>query len=393
MGKICYRLVYNREKHLNSNGKALVQIEAYQNGRRIYFSTHIYLNPNQWNARKRLVVRHPEADSLNYMLHELVMNIEHKEMELWRKERCVTLDTLKTALKTGSRKSFIQFVEEEIASSSRKKSTRNNLTSTLKLLSSFKPRLDFDGVNTRFVYKFEEYLYQKGCCTNTVAKHMKHLRAFVNSAIDKGYMQANEYAFQRYKIKTKESKHTHLMVEEIQQLENLELPDNTPLRHSLDAFLFCCYTGLRYSDFAVLTENNIVMIENNPWIIFRSVKTNVEIKLPLHLLFDGKAWKLLYRYKGNWNSFFTLKSNSCINYDLKKIARLAGIKKHFTFHSSRHTNATLLIYKGVNITTVQKLLGHRNISTTLVYSEIMGETIVKDLANHQGVLSNSSRSF
>ena len=71
---------------------------------------------------------------------------------------------------------------------------------------------------------------------------------------------------------------------------------------------------------------------------------------------------------------------STINYDLKKIAKLAEINKHFTFHSARHTNATLLIYEGVNITTIQKLLGHRNISTTQIYSEITGETIVKDLS-------------
>ena len=50
------------------------------------------------------------------------------------------------------------------------------------------------------------------------------------------------------------------------------------------------------------------------------------------------------------------------------------------FHSARHTNATLLIYDGVSITTVQKLLGHRNVSTTQIYSDVMGETIVKDLA-------------
>ena len=42
MGKICYRLIYNREKHFNLEGKALVQIEAYQNGKRIYFP-HIFI--------------------------------------------------------------------------------------------------------------------------------------------------------------------------------------------------------------------------------------------------------------------------------------------------------------------------------------------------------------
>ena len=53
--------------------------------------------------------------------------------------------------------------------------------------------------------------------------------------------------------------------------------------------------------------------------------------------------------------------------------------KRITFHSAWHTNATLLIDQGVSITPIQKLLRHRNVSTTQIYAEIMGKTIVKDL--------------
>lgn len=52
-------------------------------------------------------------------------------------------------------------------------------------------------------------------------------------------------------------------------------------------------------------------------------------------------------------------------------------------HCLRHTNATLLIYKGANITTVQKLLGHKNLATTQIYGEVMGSTIVRDLKKCQ----------
>lgn len=56
------------------------------------------------------------------------------------------------------------------------------------------------------------------------------------------------------------------------------------------------------------------------------------------------------------------------------------IKKHFTFHTARHTCATLLIHQGVAITTVQKLLGHTSVKTTEIYSEVLSSTIVKDLS-------------
>ena len=113
--------------------------------------------------------------------------------------------------------------------------------------------------------------------------------------------------------------------------------------------------------------------------MFTSVKTGTEVNLPLALLFEGKAWKLLQKYKNRWNDFFKLKANSHVNRILTRISQLAGVNKHFSFHSARHTNATLLIYKGASITTVQKLLGHRNISTTQIYSKVLESTIVKDL--------------
>jgi len=49
------------------------------------------------------------------------------------------------------------------------------------------------------------------------------------------------------------------------------------------------------------------------------------------------------------------------------------------FHCFRHTCATLLVHQGVPITTVQRLLGHTSVKTTQIYSEVMDETMIKDL--------------
>ena len=51
MEKISYNLVFNRKKRLNKKGMALVQVEAYLNRRKIYFSTKIYLKPEQCGIR------------------------------------------------------------------------------------------------------------------------------------------------------------------------------------------------------------------------------------------------------------------------------------------------------------------------------------------------------
>lgn len=380
MRKIYYQPIYNRKKKLNAQGKALLQVEAYLEKRKIYFSTHIYLSPEQWDNKRKLICKHPHAEELNYQVKEFLIQLESKELSLWKEGKVITLERLKEEFGIKKDKSFLDFVLKDITDSPYKQSTKQNLLSTYALLTKFKDNINFKELTTEFVFDFERFLFGSNLQTNTVAKHMKHFKTFVNLAIDKGYLTLNDYPFRRYRIKTLKPKHKFLLPDELEKLESLELTGKSiAYRHSLEAFLFCCYTGLRYSDFTQLSENNIVFIEKRPWIIFTTIKTGAEVRLPLALLFGGKGWKLLRKHQKHLNEFFNLKANSTVNKELIHIGRLAGIQKHFSFHSARHTNATLLIYKGVNITTVQKLLGHRNVSTTQIYSEVMGSTIVNDL--------------
>ena len=380
MRKIYYQPIYNRKKKLNAQGKALLQIEAYLEKRKIYFSTHIYLSPEQWDNKRKLICKHPHAEALNYQVKEFLIQLESKELSLWKEGKVISLERLKEEFSTKKDKSFLDFVIKDIEDSQSKESTKQNLLSTYTLLTKFKSHIDFKELTPEFIFDFERFLF---CCdlqTNTVAKHMKHFKTFVNLAIDKGYLSLNDYPFRRYRIKTLKPKHTFLLPDELEKLETLELTGKKiAYKHSLEAFLFCCYTGLRYSDFTHLSDKNLIYIENRPWIIFTTIKTGAEVRLPLALLFEGKGWKLLRKHQKHLDEFFRIKTNSTVNKELIRIGRLAGIQKHFSFHSARHTNATLLIYKGVNITTVQKLLGHRNVSTTQIYSEVMGSTIVNDL--------------
>lgn len=380
MKKITYRPVFNRKKKLNIHGTALLQIEAYLEGRKTYFSTHIYLRPEEWDNKKRTIKLHPHTEILNRMLREFIIKLESKELEIWKNGYDISLQRLKDEFKGGRGNSFLHFVESLIASSPQKASTLKNHASTLRWLEKFKPGTCFKDVDAGYIYEFEQYLYKHSFQTNTVAKHMKHLRAFVNAAIDRNYIDANNYAFKRYRIRTKESKHSFLHPEELKKLEELNLKEkHKRLTKSLDAFLFCCYTGLRYSDFHNLTEKNLIRRDGKPWIVYTSVKTGIEVKLPISLLFEGKAYELWQKYKSNLSEFFKLKHNSTVNKDLLKLEKIAKINTHISFHTARHTTATLLLYKGVNITTVQKLLGHRNISTTQIYGEVMERTLVKDL--------------
>ena len=384
MNKIIYSLVYNRKKSLNKRGVALVQVEAYLNRKKKYFSTKVYLRPDQWDAKKLLVKNHPNADALNRLIYEFMAMIEKRELELWQQGKPITLEILKEMLseqqEQEDKSSFIPFFKQEVMTSGLKESTKRNHLSTLALLQDFKKNVTFSDLTFEFVSSFEYFLQSKGYHTNTIAKHMKHLKRHINVAINKEYMDIQKYAFRKYKIKSIEGSHTHLAPEELHKFENLQLTGRyTRLQKTKDAFLFCCYAGLRYSDFTNLTSANIVEFHQETWIIYKSVKTGMEVRLPLYLLFEGKGIQILQRYKDDLNSFFKLKDNSNINKELNILAGLAKIDKRVSFHTARHTNATLLLYNGANITTVQKLLGHKSVKTTQVYANIMDITVVRDL--------------
>ena len=382
MEKISYNLVFNRKKRLNKRGMALVQVEAYLNRKKMYFSTKIYLKPEQWDAKRKMVKNHPNANVLNRMLYENIAAIEQTELGLWQQGKSISLDLLKNSIDKplSNGRSFLTFFKEEIANSSLKESTRQNHLSTLELLQEFKKEVLFTDLTFEFVSSFDNYLQSKGYHLNTIAKHMKNLKRYINVAINKEYMDIQKYAFRKYKIKSIEGSHTHLAPEELHKFENLQLTGRyTRLQKTKDAFLFCCYAGLRYSDFTNLTSANIVEFHQETWIIYKSVKTGMEVRLPLYLLFEGKGIQILQRYKDDFNSFFKLKDNSNINKELNILAGLAKIDKRVSFHTARHTNATLLLYNGANITTVQKLLGHKSVKTTQVYANIMDITVVRDL--------------
>lgn len=378
MEKIRYRLVYNRKKHLNKQGTALVQIEASLNQRKVYFRTNLYLKPEHWNSRRSQVYNHPQADDLNTMLYEFILQLQAIELGLWKRGVPATLSLLKDAIVKDKpvNVTFPVFARDYVLSSDRKDSTKENLLTTITVLQEFRSGLDFKDITYTFLKEFEAYLREKGNSVNTIAKHLRQLRTLVNEAINQGYIHADAYPFRKFKIKQEKGRHEFLTPDELRKLENLQVSDKR-LRHVLDAFLFCCYVGLRFSDFCQLSPANFIRVNGKRWLHFKSIKTGVEIRLPLHLLFDGKALSILERYE--ISDFANLGSNSETNKALVELATLARIRKHITYHTARHTCATLLIHQGVPITTVQKLLGHTSVKTTEIYSEILSNTIVKDL--------------
>ena len=317
MRKICFKLVLNRENNLNENTAAMVEIEAKLLSDKVYLPTNVFLKPKHWNVRKQEVMpSHPNHELVNRFLEEYLLKLEWKELQMWKNNTPLTLEQLikntdieNTEINDGE---FVDFCKDYINKSRKRDSTKKNLMTTVKLINMFDPGTSFRSIKYEYIMEFENFLTSRNYKINTIVKHIKHLRSFYNEAINQKLVKTDEDAFRRYKMLKGESKYTFLLPEELHKLETLSLcGKNRKMLHTLDAFLFCCYTGLRYSDFRSLTEENLINIDNKLWLMYKSVKTEVETRLPLYLLFNGKAMSILNRYSCDIGSFFKINSKIC----------------------------------------------------------------------------------
>ena len=378
MKKIKYRLVYNRRKLLNSQGTALVQIEASLGKSKTYFSTRIYLHPEEWDKRTSSVVNHPLASDLNAWLYEQILELEGLELAMWKKGTTPTLALIRNAMEGHGVKdiSFQSFCTNAIKNGNRKTSTQNNLLGTLSVMHEFRPKYAWDDLNYTFLKDWECWMHKSNYAVNTIAKHLRNLRTLINEAIAAGHINPDDNPFRQYSIKQEKTPHRFLKPEELNVMEKASLTGT--VAHVRDAFLFCCYTGLRFSDFRRLESKHLVKQKGKLWLNIQTEKTGSLVQIPLYLIFEGKALKILKQYP-SMESFTQIGNNAKMNRGLKKLKELLGIRTHITFHVARHTCATLLCHSGVPITTIQKILGHHDLATTQIYSEVMTDTIVQDL--------------
>lgn len=174
------------------------------------------------------------------------------------------------------------------------------------------------------------------------------------------------------KPKTSEKARNYLTMDEIQMLINTPY---RPKNHIKEAFLFCCFCGLRFSDVNKLTWGEIKTgADGLMQLETRMKKTGKELYLPLSE--NALRWLPERGTASDKDRVFSnLPDQAChANCPLKTLTKRAGISKHVTFHVARHTFATLILTFGADLYTVSKLLGHTKVQTTQIYAKVVDES-------------------
>lgn len=241
--------------------------------------------------------------------------------------------------------------------------------------------LEVKRISYEFITEFEYYLKTvRKCSHNTAIKYITNFKKIIRICIGNGWLDKDP--FTNYKITLKEVEREYLTQEEIQAIADKEFATSR-LEQVRDIFLFCCFTGLAYSDTKKLSKDHLLIgIDGEKWIKINRTKTDARSSIPLL----PTAAAIIDKYSDNVkskteNKLLPVLSNQKMNDYLKEIAGVCGINKNITFHLARHTFATTVtLTNGVPLESVSKMLGHKSVRTTQHYAKIVDRKVSDDMA-------------
>jgi len=370
--KIRYRLCFNRANRLNRQGEGLVQIEMEMQGRRRYLSTHVYVRPEQW--LRGMVVNHPLSDGLNYMLQRQRMEVERVELEFIKRGVQVSLWQMQEAIRQHLSPSatLYDFGREMVQNSDRRTNTKQGYMTLLNSIERWRKGTLLTDIDYPFIQHYEQWMKDKKMSHNTRVGRLRQLRAILHEAVRRDILTKNP--FDSYRIQQMQAKRGYVTQEKLSKLEGLALMGREAMVR--DAFMFCCYTGLRFSDFISLRSHHIA----DGWIKKEMVKTRFTVEIPYGRLFQGKAADIIKSYGTIECLSMNLPCNAATNVVIRSLMQRIGQEGNITFHSSRHTFATLLSQQGTPLDAIQQLLGHQSAQTTQIYRERDRQTLEAALA-------------
>ncbi|MBA5654103.1 site-specific integrase [Bacteroides fragilis] len=251
-----------------------------------------------------------------------------------------------------------------------------SISNVKRALHMFRPDTRLSDIDRQFCLDMIDWLrntYRHRRTGNPVSArtadtYCQTFRTMLNEAVREGLIDKNPWnrLETAEKIKKPESKREYLTIDEIRSMIATDCPNELVKR----AYLFSCFTGLRISDVRNLKWGDVCHENGQTFVSVVMKKTTKPLYIPL----SGQALKWMPEQDGSESDdhvFGNLVNYGNVNENLKKWAEAAGIRKHISYHTSRHSFATMMLTLGADLYTVSKLLGHSSVRHTQIYARII----------------------
>lgn len=389
------------KRRMKSAGTYPLIISITFRSQTVRFPLHISLLPDQWDEKKRAVVRHPQAPILNTIIKTRIAEMDTTLLQLQLSgelDNVTTTKGLKEVLtshlspeedqeETTTEGNFLPVFRQyaDSRNAPRTKEIYQNTIRTLEeTLGEELSSLSFEDITPSFLRGLEERL-RVDLAINTIAIHLRNIRAVCSFAFNEGI--TSSYPFRKFKIKHQATRKRSLSVEELREFFSAEVTDDQ--RPHLDMFkLIFLLIGINIIDLSRITT-----IEQGR-INYRRAKTGKLYSIKV----EPEALEIINKYRGTDHllSFFdTYKKpqdyTSHINKGLKKIGRTEiGKQGKRTYHPlqpelsvywARHSWATIAASLDIPKETIAHALGHGSETVTDVYIDFDLKKV--DQANRQ----------
>jgi site-specific recombinase XerD len=284
---------------------------------------------------------------------------------------------------------LLDYIEHLEVEGGRSAKTAENYKLYLERFVEFTNDITVGKISTEVIRKYRLWLNrykndnEDELATITQSYHLIALRGFLGYLSKRDIASLSPEKIELPKVSRKQV--TFLHYDEIaRMLDTIPLDSETGLRdRAIIELLFS--SGLRVSELVNLNRDHVntkrreFMVrgkgqKDRPVFIGEAAALRVEDYLsarldnlpPLFLSYSRN------NVSGTSGDYRRLTARS-IQRTITKYARLAGITKHVSPHTMRHSFATDLLMNGADIRSVQSMLGHSNISTTQVYTHVTDE--------------------
>lgn len=349
------------------------------------------IEPKHWNKEEERVRRsyrqHPEFNVRLQKVKDIVFDTYRK---LLNDGIEVNNDLLKSELdkifkpeeEAKKQMEFIEFFEYYMETSDHAYNTTKTYKQALRDLKEYEQskntKLTFEKVDIDFHNNFIKYLQTKhNFSPNTIGQRIKVIKTVLRASHERGLHNNTDYQKKAFEKPREETTAIYLNDKELLRLYNLDLSGNKRLDNVRDWFLIGAYTGLRYSDLAKLSKENI----KGDTLEIKTQKTGQTVIIPIHTIIK----KILRKHK---NKLPRLMSNQKFNEYIKEVCRLAEINEPIrieetkgklklsknepkynlvTAHTARRSFATNAYNSGIPSINIMLLTGHTTESSFLKY--------------------------
>lgn len=378
-GKLTHKIII-KDDYVRTDGTCALYVQIFLDGKMKRLPLNISIEPKRFDKKnQRIKGKSQLAKDYNLVISKTLADINKIAVTYRLNGNYLTMKKLlEDLLNPTAKVDFLKFYQFHLDKQKNilKHGTYRQQEATLSKIRKFRSNIFFYEITEEFLNSLVGYM--KNTLKNkqsTISTTLKNFKKYLHLANKSGIKTPLNYS--DISVKSCKGNRTFLTHFEINSIYDFRSRLYTSEAHKdiIDRFLFACFTGLRISDIQKISEENI--IENH--LVFTAEKTGKFQRILLNKTaqkFINKSGPL---FRGNYTPEY-------INRELKFIAKACNVKKHLTFHVSRHSFATNYLIQGGRVENLQKILGHSSIRETMIYVHIVDSITNKEMYNLDSML-------